>query len=160
MSPLTKDSLKGNAIAVVYEAYVRANKEAAVDPQVTARAREIFNKMEEGDEEMIDSWKMFQKWTTEELSATYGRLGVSFDEYAWESSYSRKQIGGLLDSLEAQGLLRTDQENRKAAHILGKNVTLLKSDGSSLYLLRDLAAAVDRRFVLSSQGKQIICQQQ
>lgn len=75
---------------------------------------------------------------------TYSRLGVKFDKYSWESDYKADSISHILQLLKHSGHMTTDTEGRSVFNVDGKEVPVLKSDGTTLYLTRDIAAAVDR----------------
>ncbi|XP_069690723.1 probable arginine--tRNA ligase, mitochondrial isoform X2 [Periplaneta americana] len=137
--------IKQNPMQALYKAYVEANKKAESDPAIAARARESFQSLEEGNTEILKKWEVFRNYTVQELQTVYQRLGVYFDEYNWESMYSAKEISDLLQSLENRGLLKTDSDGKKVVEInQERRIPIIKSDGSTLYLTRDIAAAVDR----------------
>ena len=73
-------------------------------------------------------------------------LGVHFDEFHWESQYSIQHLKAVLQKLEQSGHLARMADGRQFVKIpdTEKSITLVKSNGSSLYLTRDLAAAIDR----------------
>lgn len=75
---------------------------------------------------------------------TYERLGIVFDNYSWESDYKADSIVHILKLLDSSGLMATDKEGRSIVKVGGKEVPVLKSDGTTLYLTRDIAAAIDR----------------
>jgi arginyl-tRNA synthetase len=137
--------IKQNPMQLLYQAYVEANKKAEIDPSISARAREAFHCLEEGNTENRKRWQLFCNYTEQELHHVYQRLGVRFDEYSWESEYSAKRIGSILDSLKARGILKTESDGKQVAQINQQwRVPIMKSDGSTLYLTRDIAAAMDR----------------
>jgi len=87
--------------------------------------------------------------TVEELEKTYKRLNVSIDVYHGESMYSN-QHNNVTNLLEKKGLLVKLEDGRAVVKIKNtndshKNVIIKKSDGSSLYITRDIAAAIDRK---------------
>lgn len=137
--------LEKNPIAHLVELYVRANREAESDPSIHEEARRIFAGMEAGQEEALALWRHFRELTIEEAQRVYARLGVSFDDYSGESRYQGK-MEPVVGELKAKGLLTVSQ----GAEVVdlsadGLNVALIrKSDGATLYLTRDLAAARDR----------------
>jgi arginyl-tRNA synthetase len=48
--------------------------------------------------------------------------------------------------MRASGLLRRSEDGRQVVDLTSEqSVTIVKSDGSSLYMSRDIAAAIDRR---------------
>jgi len=73
-------------------------------------------------------------------------LGISFDSYAGESFYSDK-MQRVTDELGAKGLLEESEGAQIVdldAYGLGKAL-IRKSDGSTLYITRDIAAAIYRK---------------
>ncbi|EFN87805.1 Probable arginyl-tRNA synthetase, mitochondrial [Harpegnathos saltator] len=145
MANIDEDEMKKSPIKALYIAYVTANKLAETDPSVLERAREIFNDLETGAGVTGEQWKVFKQYTVEELKQIYGRIGVTFDEYHWESMYSAKSMDKIIKLMEKMQLLTTDEQNRKIINLgNGKNIPVIKSDGSTLYITRDIAAAIDR----------------
>nr|XP_031834584.1 probable arginine--tRNA ligase, mitochondrial [Nomia melanderi] len=141
---IDSNEMKTNPIKSLYKAYVIANELAKTDSRITDRAREIFNQLEYGNANSKE-WQTFKDYTVQELEKTYKRIGVSFEEYHWESTYTASNISTLIKSMEATKLLMLDEENRKVIPISEiKNIPLIKSDGSTLYIVRDIAAAIDR----------------
>lgn len=145
MAGISESEMKKSPIKALYTAYVTANNLAETDPSVSERARKIFNDLETGVGVTGEQWKVFKQYTVEELKRTYSRIGITFDEYHWESMYNAKNIGKMVTTMERMQLLTTDEENRKVVSLSnGKNVPVIKSDGSTLYITRDIAAAIDR----------------
>ncbi len=137
--------LQKDAIAHLVQLYVRANQEGETDPSVHEEARRIFADMETGNAETLALWRRFRELTIEEAKRVYARLGVSFDVYSGESCY-QDLMEPVVEDLKARGLLTVSQ----GAEVVdltaeGLNAVLIrKSDGATLYLTRDLAAARDR----------------
>lgn len=137
--------IKQNPMQFLYQAYVEANKKAETDPSVAARAREVFHCLEAGNMEEMKKWQLFHSYTEQELEHVYQRLGVHFDEYNWESKYSAKEVGSILHSLKTRGIMKTEIDGKQVVEINQQwHVPIMKSDGSTLYLMRDIAAAMDR----------------
>lgn len=137
------EELKNYPLKSFYETYVYANKLAADDENVQAEARKYFADIEHGRAD-LGSWKQIRKVTVEELEKMYQRLGIKFDEYHWESDYNGKAIKELMSSLENNGILKADETGKKVAIVKERKVSVLKSDNSTLYLSRDIAALLDR----------------
>ncbi len=133
--------LKKNSIEHLYELYVRASEEEFED-----ETREEFRKLESGDSDNVKLWKKFRKLSLEEFDEIYDLLGVKFDVVSGESFYNGK-MDGVVEELRKRKLLKKDD----GAEIVdlerdGLGVVLIqKSDGTSLYVTRDLAAAIDRK---------------
>lgn len=135
--------LQNNPLKTLLNAYVSANKLAETDEKVQLEARQYFSNIEQGRTDLGD-WKTIRDITVKELEKTYTRLGITFDAYSWESDYNGKAIRNLMKSLEENNIIKTDETGKKVATINNKNVTVLKSDDSTLYLSRDIAALIDR----------------
>ena len=132
--------LKKNPIKYLLEIYVKANQE-----NYEEEGRRWFKKLEEGDKEAINLWKKFKKISLEEFNKIYKILGVNFDVVSSESEYNDK-VDDVIAELKSKGLLKKSE----GAEIVdlkkyGLGVALIrKSDSTSLYITRDLAAAIDR----------------
>ena len=125
--------------------YVKIHEEAEKDPALNDRARAEFAKLEEGDPENTELWKWFVKISLDECNKTYKRLGIDFDSYAGESFYTDK-MQEQVDLLREKGLLKIDN-GASIVDLSEYNMPpclILKSDGSTLYPTRDIAAAVYR----------------
>ena len=115
-------------------------------PELDDEAREIFAKLEKGEPEEVELWQWFRDESLKEFSRVYDMLGISFDSYAGESFYSDK-MPRFVNELKEKGLL----EESRGAQIVdlepyGLGAALItKSDGSTLYITRDIAAAVYRK---------------
>ncbi|XP_071948362.1 probable arginine--tRNA ligase, mitochondrial [Antedon mediterranea] len=132
----------------LFDVYVAANSEAEVNAQFKIKAREIFRKMEDGDEEILSLWREIRDQSVSDYSHTYKRLGIKFDEYSGESKY-RQSAQDLTNQLKETNILQkaingTDIIDLSPDGSMSKFVTLARSDGTSLYITRDLAAAIER----------------
>ena len=122
--------------------YVKFHEEAKKDPALDDEARRYFKLIEQGDEESNRLFGLFKKITLEEVDKIYKMLNVSFDSYAGESFYNDK-MQPIVDELKEKGLLKlSDGASVVDLEEYGMPPCLiLKSDGSSLYATRDIAAA-------------------
>ncbi|XP_076176986.1 arginyl-tRNA synthetase, mitochondrial [Ptiloglossa arizonensis] len=147
LEKLNIDNIKmqTNPIKSLYEAYVLANNLAQTDPSIKQCARNIFRQLEFEDTIISQQWQTFKDYTIQELEKTYKRIDISFDEYHWESMYTAKSINKVISLMNKLQLLIKDDVNRLVMPLseLDK-VSIIKSDGSTLYLTRDIAAAIDR----------------
>jgi len=109
------------------------------------KAREAFAKLEKGDEFYRKLWVAFKEATLKELVRIYKIMEVDFDHYTGESFFEDK-IPAVLSELEKKSLLVNSQE--RDVVLLGDDMPpclIRKSDGSTLYATRDLAAAIYRK---------------
>ncbi|XP_077293493.1 arginyl-tRNA synthetase, mitochondrial [Arctopsyche grandis] len=144
LTNLSIEDLHNKPIESLYRAYVAANKMAETDVSIAIQAKQIFNQLEKGEVDDKEDWELYRKYTVNELKEVYERIGITFDEYHWESTYKAKTIEPIINDLEAKGVIKLDAEGKKVAMVSDKEVVVVKSDGSSLYLGRDIAAALDR----------------
>jgi len=133
-------------VAVLLEVYIEANRLAAEDEEFAGEARQAFAKLEEGHQQSLQDWKICREMSVESLEVAYKRLGIKFDHFDGESMYGGQASDQVVQSLERAGLLQEDEKGRKVVEgDNGSLVTIVKSDGSTLYITRDLAAAMDRK---------------
>ncbi|MBP5816372.1 arginine--tRNA ligase [Lactiplantibacillus plantarum] len=126
--------------------YVRFHKEDVDHPEMDDEAREWFKKLENGDEEATHLWSWFRSESLKAFKKIYQRLDIDFDSFKGEAFYNDK-MQEVVDILEDKHLL---QESQGAEVVdLSKydlNPALIKkSDGATLYITRDLAAAIYRK---------------
>jgi arginyl-tRNA synthetase len=141
----SEDAIKANPIDELLKLYVRANTEAETDPTIDEEARAWFLKLEQGDEEALALWKWFREASLDEFNRIYAKLGVKFDSMNGEAFYNDKmdraaqvlEDKGLLQ--ESQGAMIVDLESYNLGPALIK-----KTDGATLYITRDIAAAMYR----------------
>lgn len=126
--------------------YVRFHAEAEKDPSLNECAREEFTKLEHGDEDNRKLWKWFIEISLTEYKKTYAQLGIEFDSYCGESFYYDK-LPAVLERMREREILKLDD----GATIIDLErygmppCLVLKSDGSTLYAARDIAAAIYRK---------------
>ncbi|XP_036075919.1 probable arginine--tRNA ligase, mitochondrial isoform X2 [Rousettus aegyptiacus] len=143
-----EEKLQSNPLQHLFEVYVQVNKEAADDKSVAKSAHEFFQRLELGDMQALALWQKFRDLTIEEYVRIYKRLGVHFDEYSGESFY-REKSQEVLKLLDSKGLLQKTIKGTAVVDLSGNGdpssiCTVMRSDGTSLYATRDLAAAIDR----------------
>lgn len=126
--------------------YVKFHQEAEKDESLNDLARKYFKLIEEGDKESNELFEFFKKITLEEVDKIYKLLNVSFDSYAGESFYNDK-MAPVVEELNEKGLIKkSDGASVVELEEYGMPPCLiLKSDGSSLYATRDIAAAIYRK---------------
>lgn len=137
----SEEEVKKNPIETLDRLYVRFHEEMKSRPELEERGRAEFKKLEEGDGENKKLWEWFREESMKEFVEIYGILGVGFDTYIGESFFEsglKPLVKELLDK-------RTAQESEGAIIInldeFGLPPALIqKSDGTSLYLTRDIAA--------------------
>ena len=126
--------------------YVKFHDEAKTHPELDDEARKYFKLIEDGDKECNKLFELFKKITLEEVEKIYKLLNVTFDSYAGESFYNDK-MGAVVEELKEKELLKIS-EGASVVDLEPYGMSpclILKSDGSSLYATRDIAAAIYRK---------------
>ncbi len=141
-----ESKLKSDPISCLYDLYVRIHREEEKTPELADITRAEFRKLEDGDPENMALWERFSQLSKEEFSKIYDTLGVAFDSDAGESFYI-DMIPETEKILRDAGLL---SESRDAEVVdlekYGMPPMLVrKSDDTTLYATRDLAAAIYRK---------------
>lgn len=124
--------------------YVRINKLAKDDESIFDKARDNFKKLEYGDKELLALWQYFKDVSMKEYERIYKILGCKFDSYNGEAFYNDK-MDEVVKILDEKGVL-IESEGAKVVK-LGDNeppCIILKSNGSTIYATRDLAAVLYR----------------
>lgn len=136
------EEIEKNPIPELLKLYVRVNKEAEENEEIKDECRHYFASLEKGDEEAVKIWKWIREISLKEFNMVYDLLGIEFDSYNGESFYSDK-MQKQVDRMEELGILK-DSEGAKIVDLEKYNLPpalILKSDGSTIYITRDIAAA-------------------
>lgn len=140
-------AVRATPINELLKLYVRINKEAESQPELDEEARDWFRKLEAGDQEAISLWQWFRDESLVEFNRLYDLLRVQFDSYNGEAFYNDK-MDEVVTLLEDKDLLQESQGAQvvKLDKYGIENPALIKkSDGATLYITRDLAAALYRK---------------
>ena len=135
--------------------YVKFHDEVKKDKKLIDEAREWFKKLEEGDKKAHEIWELFSKLSINEFNKIYEMLDIKFDETLGESFYSdktdeiitlakKKNIAKWETALDEDG--KPSKSGDKVLLVdlkkygIDTPLLLQKSDGTTLYATRDLAA--------------------
>jgi arginine--tRNA ligase len=141
-----RDTVEKGGIRALNELYVRFHREAEIHPEYDDEARAYFKKIEQGDSECLELFHWFKELTLKDVQKIYDLLDIRFDSYAGESFYSDK-MQPVVDELREKGLL-VESRGAQVVDLEAYGMPpciILKSDGSSLYATRDMAAAIYRK---------------
>ena len=141
-----KDAVEANPIPELLKLYIRFHDEAEEKPEMEDEARAWFTKLENGDAEAKELWQWFRDESLKEFARVYDLLDIEFDSYNGESFYSDK-MDGVIETIKEKGLLQESQ-GTNVVDLEEYNMPpalITKNDGSTLYMTRDLAAAVYRK---------------
>lgn len=140
-----RDALSENAIEELTRVYVKFHQEVEDKPELEDEAREAFRRLENKEKEELSLWQQFRDVSLEEFNHIYSRLKIDFDNTNGESFYSHL-IPEVISRLEDKGLL-IESEGARIVDLEEYGLEpclILKSDGSTIYASRDLAAILYR----------------
>ena len=141
-----KEAVEANPIPELLKLYIQFLDEAEKHPEMEDEARAWFTKLENGDEEAKALWQWFRDESLKEFARVYDLLDIEFDSYNGESFYSDK-MDKVIDIIKDKGLLQESQ-GTNIVDLEEYNMPpalITKNDGSTLYMTRDLAAALYRK---------------
>ncbi len=123
-----------------------AARRAAFD----AERRELYRRWDAGDPAVRELWRVTREWSLEELREILAELDIAIDVWFYESEVDEPSKA-IVDDLIARGLA---EDQRPAGPVVVKideklgltkdkyrTAVVLRSDGTSLYLTKDLALA-------------------
>ena len=140
-----KEVIDADPINELLKLYVRYNTEAEDDPKMMDAARQEFRNLEEGQEEAVELWQWFKDLSLKEFDRVYAMLDIEFDNYHGES-YNAAAEPRVISELKEKNLL-VDSEGAQIIDLTDEDLPpaiILKSNGSSAYITRDIATAENR----------------
>ena len=156
----SEDKLKTDPINHLFEVYVKINKDITDEKEATGgekvgtsqtddEARSYFKRMEQGDEEALGIWRRFRDLSIERYKEIYKRLNIEYDSYSGESQVLKETMDMAGKIFEEKGLVKEDQgakliDLQPFSKKLGKCI-VQKKDGTTLYITRDVGAAIQRQ---------------
>ena len=137
-------NIEENPIDELTKIYIRINNLCKEDESVLEECRNNFKKLEDGDEYCTKIWKKFRDLSLKEFQKVYSILGVKFDSLNGEAFYSDK-MPEIVKLLKNAGKLE-DSEGAKVVKLNDDMppCLIIKSNGSTTYATRDLAAIMYR----------------
>ena len=142
----TKEAVENEPIAELLRLYVKFHDEAENDSTLEDEGRAWFKKLEDGDAEAEELWNWFKSESLKEFNRIYDVLGITFDSYNGEAFYNDK-MDPIVEYLEKNGITTIDR-GATVVHLDKYDLPpalIKKSDGATLYMTRDLAAAHYRK---------------
>ncbi|MBM7708318.1 arginine--tRNA ligase [Enterococcus lemanii] len=142
----SEEAVKAHPINELLRLYVDFHEKAEEDATLEYEARAWFKKLEDGNQEANQLWQWFRDESMKEFNKIYDMLEVSFDSLNGEAFYNDK-MAEVVELLEEKHLLASDQ----GADIVDLSAydlnpaLIRKSDGATLYITRDMAAALYRK---------------
>jgi arginyl-tRNA synthetase len=141
-----EDQLQADPVDYLYRLYVKFHQQAEEDPTLDDEARAWFKKLEEGDSTAVDYWNRFRQLSLENYALIYDLLGIKFEHFHGESHYNQ-MLDDVIELVQEKGIAK-ESEGALIVDLEPYNlpsVMLRKKDGATLYITRDLAAAIYRK---------------
>lgn len=138
--------VRANPVQELVKLYVEFHEKAESDPSLDEAGRAAFRALEDGDEEMLALWGWFREESLKEFQKVYDILGVTFDSYHGEAFFNDK-MEPVIQELEDKGITEVN-EGATIVDLSAEDLPpalIKKSDGATLYVTRDLAAAFYRK---------------
>lgn len=141
-----KEKISQNPIKELLNLYVEYTKLQEEDESKKDDARAWFKKLEDGDKEAVELWTWFKEISLKEFNRVYKLLGIEFDSFDGEA-FSSKFVDDVIKELREKDILVKSD----GAEIIEfdddniPNVIIVKSNGTSTYIVRDIATALYRK---------------
>lgn len=138
-------NIEENPIENLTKIYIRINALCKEDESVLDECRENFRKLENGNKYEEELWEKFREVSLKEFDKIYKLLDIEFDLVMGEAFYSDK-TDEVIDILEKSGKL-VESEGAKIIDLEEQKMPpciICKSNGSTIYATRDLAAILYR----------------
>ncbi len=142
-------NMKGDHFVGYY--YVKFSQEVKNDPNLDKEAQDMLIKWEHNDPETLELWQKMNAWVFAGFADTYAKLGLKFDvEYHESETY--KLGKKLVDTGVQKGVFVQEPTGAITATLpeaeFGvekngalKKATLIRNDGTSVYITQDLETA-------------------
>jgi arginyl-tRNA synthetase len=132
--------------------YVRFAREADRDADLENQVQQMLQQWEAGEPKTVDLWKTMNSWVYDGFSQTYHDFGLEFDVFYYESNTYKLGKDVIQRGLAAKVFEKDAQGNivfQLPAREFGqekngeaKKVTVLRPDGTSLYITQDIATSI------------------
>lgn len=132
--------------------YIEISKKVKENERLEKEVFQLLNKFENKEKATVNLFKKIVGIAVRGQREIFSFIGINFDYFDYESKYidAGKKI---LDELKKTGKLFKDEENRLVLNQKGTGIenkmkspvlVLTRSDGTGLYILRDLAYTIDK----------------
>lgn len=140
--------------------YVDINQKAKEDPEIEKKIFEYLNKLENGNEEVINKFKMITDICVEGQKAIFDKMNIKWDIFKHESDFVfEKTTDKIIEKLKETGKLKEDEFGRYYVDLSGYNIptknpvlVLTREDKTSLYPLRDIAYTIYKEEINSENN--------
>lgn len=136
--------------------YAEANARSERDSAFAEAGFELLAKIEQGDAAVKKKFYAVTELCLQGQLAVLARLGIFYDRFDRESDFVKDaRVDAVLAMLRERGALFEDEEKRLSVDMCkigypqnprneGRYVALLRSNGSSMYVYRDVAYTIEK----------------
>ncbi|MFY9479793.1 MAG: arginine--tRNA ligase, partial [Aquabacterium sp.] len=137
-----KSLVEKDAFFKLNELYVKTSAHIKDNPKLREEAKKEFAKLEQGDKENREIWQWMVDISMKKLEQSAKRLNLlTFEENRGESVYEGA-MPLIVELALAKGIAKKTEDGAVIVDLTEEHLdqaVLIKSDGASTYLLRDLA---------------------
>jgi arginyl-tRNA synthetase len=125
--------------------YAEAEEKLQANPDIKEEISQIHKKLEVKDKSVLAIWKKINQWSLADFNKIYKQLGAKFKKIYWDRDYigqGKKIVDELLEkgiAARSEGAVVVDLEKYNLPTLV-----VLKSDGTTLYITKDIAMAKER----------------
>lgn len=124
----------------------KTKEDAEKQAPLMQEAQQMLFKWEAADKDTMELWGMMNSWVYKGFESTYKMLGVDFDIIYYESQ--TYLLGkNIIEAGLAKNILKRREDNSVYIDLTADGLdekTLLRADGTSVYMTQDLGTAVQR----------------
>jgi len=133
---------KGKPDKWLGDIYFKINEKISEDPTLEQKAEELLKKYEKGDKEIKKLAEKVLKWCLDGFKENWENLGIKFKDIFLESS-TKEESRKIIEQLKSKNLV-FDSDNATVLKLEPElpNTIILRSDGTGLYLTRDIATTL------------------
>lgn len=125
--------------------YVMFEEKKGENPDLEAQAREMLRKWEEGDNETVALWSRMNEWAESGIKKTFSIFKMPYEKEYYESDVYKRGVEVVNNALE-EGMFEKAEDGAVIYRIDEDNFyTLLREDGTALYITQDIALAEQKR---------------
>jgi arginyl-tRNA synthetase len=132
--------------------YVRYAIESEKDPALENSIQDMLKRWEDSDPQTVDLWKRMNQWVYDGFAETYRSFGMDFDVFYYESDTYKLGKDVIAEGME-KGVFTRDERGNTVYPLpekqfglekngASKKVTVLRPDGTSLYITQDIGTAI------------------
>ncbi len=137
--------------------YVRYAIEAEKDPSLDVEVQQMLQKWEAGGPETVELWKTMNQWVYDGFAETCEKFGLEFDAVYYESDTYKLGRDIISEGLKKEVFQVDSRNGENKGNVVfpmpeekyglekggkRKKVTVLREDGTSLYMTQDIGTAV------------------